>query len=68
MTTASTAYTERTVTVRDGVRLAVRDRGPIDAEATVVLLHGLCLEQGSWAGQIHAPDPAVGCSYPDHQL
>lgn len=53
MTTGSTAYTERTVTVRDGVRLAVRDRGPIDAEATVVLLHGLCLEQGSWAGQIH---------------
>lgn len=53
MTTGSTAYTERTVTVRDGVRLAVRDRGPVDAEATVVLLHGLCLEQGSWAGQIH---------------
>jgi len=52
MTTGSTAYTERTVTVRDGVRLAVRDQGPIDAEATVVLLHGLCLEQGSWAGQI----------------
>jgi pimeloyl-ACP methyl ester carboxylesterase len=52
MTTASTACTERTVTVRDGVRLAVRDQGPIDADATVVLLHGLCLEQGSWAGQI----------------
>ena len=28
-------------------------KGPtIRAEATVVLLHGLCLEQGSWAGQI----------------
>jgi pimeloyl-ACP methyl ester carboxylesterase len=53
MNTGSTAYTERTVTVRDGVRLAVRDRGRIDAEATVVLLHGLCLEQGSWATQIH---------------
>ncbi|MDT5003817.1 MAG: hypothetical protein QOJ24_993 [Mycobacterium sp.] len=53
MTTEGTAYTERTVTVRDGVRLAVQDRGPIDAEATVVLLHGLCLEQGSWASQIH---------------
>ncbi|PXW98236.1 alpha/beta fold hydrolase [Mycolicibacterium moriokaense] len=52
MTTGSTAHTERTVTVRDGVRLAVRDQGPVDAEATVVLLHGLCLEQGSWAGQI----------------
>jgi pimeloyl-ACP methyl ester carboxylesterase len=24
----------------------------MDAEATVVLLHGLCLEQGSWAGQV----------------
>jgi pimeloyl-ACP methyl ester carboxylesterase len=52
MTTGSTACTERTVTVRDGVRLSVRDQGPIDAEATVVLLHGLCLEQGSWASQI----------------
>lgn len=40
------------VTVRDGVRLSVRDQGPIHAEATVVLLHGLCLEKGSWAGQI----------------
>jgi pimeloyl-ACP methyl ester carboxylesterase len=30
----------------------VRDQGPIHAEATVVLLHGLCLEQGSWASQI----------------
>jgi len=52
MTTGTAARTDRTVTVRDGVRLAVRDQGPIDAEATVVLLHGLCLEQGSWAGQI----------------
>ena len=46
------ACTERIVTVRAGVQLAVRDQGPIRAEATVVLLHGLCLEQGSWAGQI----------------
>jgi pimeloyl-ACP methyl ester carboxylesterase len=45
-------HTERIVTVRDGVRLSVRDQGPIHAEATVVLLHGLCLEKGSWAGQI----------------
>jgi pimeloyl-ACP methyl ester carboxylesterase len=52
MTTGTAARTDRTVTVRDGVRLAVRDEGPIHAEATVVLLHGLCLEQGSWAGQI----------------
>lgn len=40
------------VTVRDGVRLSVRDHAPSHAEATVVLLHGLCLEQGSWAGQV----------------
>ncbi|MDT5208931.1 MAG: hypothetical protein QOF67_1346 [Mycobacterium sp.] len=52
MTTGTVARTDRTVTVRDGVRLAVRDQGPIDAEATVVFLHGLCLEMGSWAGQI----------------
>jgi pimeloyl-ACP methyl ester carboxylesterase len=44
--------TERIVTVRDGVQLSVRDQGPTHAEATVVLLHGLCLEKGSWAGQI----------------
>lgn len=44
--------TERIVTTSDGVELAVRDQGPIRADATVVLLHGLCLEQGSWAGQI----------------
>jgi len=49
---ATTGRTERTVIVRDGVRLAVRDQGPRDAEATIVLLHGLCLEKGSWAGQI----------------
>lgn len=52
MTTGSPPHTERTVTVRDGVRLAVRDRGAADAEATVVLLHGLCLDQGSWERQI----------------
>jgi pimeloyl-ACP methyl ester carboxylesterase len=46
------ACTERIVTVRDGVQLAVRDQRPAHAEATVVLLHGLCLEKGSWAGQI----------------
>ena len=45
-------HTERMVTVRDGVQLSVRDQGPSHAEATVVLLHGLCLEKGSWAGQI----------------
>ncbi|OBF30822.1 hypothetical protein A5724_22660 [Mycobacterium sp. ACS1612] len=44
--------TERIVVVRDGVRLAVRDHGPRHPEATVVLLHGLCLDKGSWADQI----------------
>src|SRR5215468_1790982 len=48
----ATATTERIVTVGDGVRLSVRDQAPTEAEATVVLLHGLCLEKGSWAGQI----------------
>lgn len=52
MGTAGTAHRERFVTVRDGVRLSVRDQGPCGAEATIVLLHGLCLEKGSWAGQI----------------
>jgi pimeloyl-ACP methyl ester carboxylesterase len=52
MATADTATRERFVTVRDGVRLSVRDQGPNDADATVVLLHGLCLEKGSWAGQV----------------
>lgn len=52
MATATSAPRERFITVRDGVRLSVRDHAPSDAEATVVLLHGLSLEQGSWAGQI----------------
>jgi len=52
MTAESMTQTELTVTVRDGVRLAVRDQGATDAEATVVFLHGLCLEQGSWASPV----------------
>jgi pimeloyl-ACP methyl ester carboxylesterase len=52
MTTGSATRTERTVTVRGGVRLSVHDQGPVDAEATVVFLHGLCLERGSWGEQI----------------
>src|SRR5689334_22885636 len=52
MATAGSAPRERFVTVRDGVRLSVRDHAPSDAEATVVLLHGLCLEKGSCAGQV----------------
>lgn len=46
-------YVERTVFTSDGVRLAVRDFGSgANAERTVVLLHGLCLTQDSWAAQI----------------
>jgi pimeloyl-ACP methyl ester carboxylesterase len=45
-------WVERTVATSDGVRLAVREYGTVDAEHTVVLLHGLCLTQESWAAQI----------------
>lgn len=46
-------YVERTVITSGGVRLAVRDYGSAGArEHTVVLLHGLCLTQSSWALQI----------------
>ena len=40
------------VRTSDGVRLAVSDTGPRTAEHTVVLLHGLCLNQTSWERQI----------------
>ena len=44
---------ERTVVTSDGVRLAVRDYGSAGAcDHTVVLLHGLCLTQASWANEI----------------
>ncbi|OBK48159.1 alpha/beta fold hydrolase [Mycobacterium sp. 1081908.1] len=46
-------YVERTVIASDGVRLAVRDYGAAGARNhTVVLLHGLCLTQSSWALQV----------------
>ncbi len=46
-------YVERTVVTSDGVRLAVRDYGSAGArDHTVVLLHGLCLTQASWARQV----------------
>ena len=46
-------YAERTVITSDGVRLAVRDYGSAGArDHTVVLLHGLCLTQASWALQV----------------
>jgi pimeloyl-ACP methyl ester carboxylesterase len=46
-------YVERTVVTSDDVRLAVRDYGSTGArDHTVVLLHGLCLTQSSWALQV----------------
>jgi pimeloyl-ACP methyl ester carboxylesterase len=46
-------YRERTIVTSDGVRLAVRDYGSTKSpQHTVVLLHGLCLTQDSWAAQI----------------
>ena len=42
-------YTERTVMTHDGVALSVREYGSrASADHTVVLLHGLCLDQTSW--------------------
>lgn len=52
-TLPTVGYRERTIVASDGVRLAVRDyRFTKNAEHTVVLLHGLCLTQDSWAAQI----------------
>lgn len=50
ITSTFTASAERraTVSTRDGVKLAVREYGPRDAESTVVLLHGHCLRAESW--------------------
>ncbi|WP_156686919.1 alpha/beta fold hydrolase [Mycobacterium sp. Marseille-P9652] len=46
-------YVERTVVADDGARLAVRDYGSAGPrDHTVVLLHGLCLTQSSWALQV----------------
>jgi pimeloyl-ACP methyl ester carboxylesterase len=42
----------RIIAASDGVRLSVRDYGSRAAEHTVVLLHGLCLDQTSWDIQI----------------
>lgn len=39
---------QQTILTRDGVELAVYDSGPMNADDTVVLLHGLCLSAQSW--------------------
>lgn len=38
-----------TVVADDGVPLSVRVHGPVDALVTVVLVHGHCLDTGSWS-------------------
>src|SRR4029077_5026004 len=42
----------RIIAANDGVRLSVRDYGSRAPDHTVVLLHGLCLDQSSWDIQI----------------
>src|ERR1700722_6632784 len=43
---------KRTLRTSDGVSLSFREYGSRDAAHTVVLLHGLCLNQDSWQIQI----------------
>jgi pimeloyl-ACP methyl ester carboxylesterase len=43
---------KRTVRTSDGVSLSVREYGSRDADHTVVLLHGFCLNKDSWTIQI----------------
>lgn len=53
LTAATTEYVERKNITSDGARLAIHEYGRADAALhTVVLLHGLCLTQESWALQI----------------
>lgn len=47
-------YRDVAVAMDDGVVLAVRDVGGVDASHTVVFVHGLCLSQVCWARQIDA--------------
>ncbi|ART74320.1 hypothetical protein BTO20_37490 (plasmid) [Mycobacterium dioxanotrophicus] len=51
-TTSACAYRTRSVITTDGVRLACRDYGRGDAEHTVILLHGFCLDQSTWTLQV----------------
>lgn len=39
---------EYVVTTPDGVPLAVRDAGPVDARVTIVFVHGFCLRMGAF--------------------
>jgi pimeloyl-ACP methyl ester carboxylesterase len=49
------------VTAADGVRLNVETAGPADADVTVVLLHGWCLDRRTWHRQAAAlPEALAG--------
>lgn len=55
------SVTNRVVCTRDGVRIAVCDRGAdAEVEHTIVLLHGLCLSSQSWSGPVHLLAAALG--------
>ncbi len=45
-------HTRAAVTASDGIQLAVRDYGTRSASHTVVLLHGLCVSDTVWSGQV----------------
>ncbi|MEU4240952.1 alpha/beta hydrolase [Actinoplanes sp. NPDC026619] len=52
------------LTLDDGVTLSVECWGPADAQVTVVLLHGWCLDRRTWHHQIEAlrtmrPEPRI---------
>jgi pimeloyl-ACP methyl ester carboxylesterase len=47
-------YLTHTVTARDGIALSCREYGSTAADHTVILLHGFCLAQSTWALQIGA--------------
>ncbi|GAA2626650.1 alpha/beta fold hydrolase [Paractinoplanes durhamensis] len=52
------------LTLADGVTLSLESWGPADAQITVVLLHGWCLDRRTWHHQIAAlsrmtPEPRV---------
>ncbi|MET0422558.1 MAG: alpha/beta hydrolase [Actinoplanes sp.] len=46
--------TRSALTLPDGVTLHVESHGPADAQVTVVLLHGWCLDRRTWHRQIAA--------------
>lgn len=48
------------VELPDGVRLHVESSGPADADVTVVLVHGWCLDKRTWHRQTAALPAALG--------